>query len=94
MARTVTIKRGLPFTLRFSNTEKLKRHNPKNKKIPRPPKPPRLRKPATVLDERFITVEKGDNSFDYRVRISTINKGRPILVPLGSYRHANRHFKD
>lgn len=79
---------------RLDKIERLKRHNPGSKRIPEPPKPPRLRKPAMVLDERFITVEKGVNSFDYWARIATINKGRPILVPVRSYRHANGYIDD
>lgn len=79
---------------RLGKIERLKRHNPGNKRIPEPPKPPRLRKPVMVLDERFITVEKGDNSFDYWVRIATVNKGRPILVPVKSYQHANGYLED
>lgn len=52
-----------------------------------------LNNPSMVLDNRFITLEKSENSFDYWVKISTLNKRRPIRVPIKSYNYANKYFK-
>jgi len=54
---------------------------------------PELTKPSMTLDQRFIRVEKANNSFDYWIRISTLDKGHPILVPVKSYDHANKYFR-
>ena len=54
---------------------------------------PRLRRPSLVLDQRFIRVEKSSNSFDYWIRISTLDKGHPVRIPIKSYDHANKYFK-
>jgi len=54
---------------------------------------PTLTRPCMVLDSRFIKVEKSHNSFDYWIRISTLDKGHPISVPIKSYDHANKYFR-
>lgn len=58
------------------------------------PRSPRLRNPSLVLDQRFIALEKASNSFDYWARISTIEKGKPVLAPLKSYEYASEYFSD
>ena len=56
-------------------------------------KMPELTKPSVVLDNRFITIEKSRNSFDYWIKISTLDKGHPIRIPIKSYDHANKYFR-
>jgi len=57
---------------------------------------PKLRNPSLVLDYRFIELEesKNSNSFDYWVKLATLNKGKPILIPIKSYEYAKQYFKD
>lgn len=50
-------------------------------------------KNSMVFDERFIEVQKGKNSFDYWIKISTLEKGHPILTPIKSYNYANQYFE-
>lgn len=47
-----------------------------------------------ILDERFVEVQKGKNSFDYWVKIATLEKGKPIIVPFKSYNYANDYFTE
>lgn len=47
---------------------------------------------AMILDKRFIEIQKGENSFDYWVKMATLNKGKPIFVPFKSYDYANDYF--
>jgi len=54
---------------------------------------PILKKPSMTLDQRFVTVEKSHNSFDYWAKISTLDKGYPISAPIKSYNHANKYFR-
>jgi len=56
-------------------------------------RPPQLTKPCMTLDQRFIKVEKSHNSFDYWIKISTLEKGHPISVPIRSYDHANKYLR-
>lgn len=52
-------------------------------------------KGSSILDGRFAKVEKPRNSsFDYWVKIATLNKGKPILVPFKSYDYANQYFEN
>lgn len=51
-------------------------------------------KNSMTLDERFIELQKGKNSFDYWVKIATLNKGRPIYIPIKSYDYANKYFEN
>ena len=47
------------------------------------------------LDKRFIRIEKSkDSSFDYCVRISTLNKGKRVVIPFKSYNYANEYFNN
>ena len=57
---------------------------------------PKLRNSSLVLDYRFIELQKStnSNSFDYWVKIATLDKGKPILVPLKSYDYATQYFKN
>jgi len=48
---------------------------------------------SLVLDNRFVKVEKAKNtSFNYWVRIATLDKGYPVLIPIKSYDYANNYF--
>jgi len=50
---------------------------------------------AMVLDERFIEVRQSKNSsFDYWVKIATLAKGKPEIIPFKSYDYANQYFND
>lgn len=47
---------------------------------------------AMQLDQRFLKVEAGANSFDYWVKLSTTTKGQRIALPFKSYGYANHYF--
>jgi len=50
---------------------------------------------ALILDSRFIEIEKSKTTtFDHWVRISTLNKGKRVLIPFKSYNYANDYFKE
>ena len=50
---------------------------------------------SMVLDNRFIKIEKAKaTSFDYWLKLATLNKGNSILIPFKSYNYANNYFKD
>lgn len=50
---------------------------------------------SLILDSRFIRVEKAKNtSFDYWLRLATLNKNYPISLPIKSYNWANQYFQD
>jgi len=50
---------------------------------------------SLILDQRFIEVEKSKTStFDYWIKVATLAKGKPILIPFKSYDYANNYFKD
>ncbi|MEA3485147.1 MAG: transposase [Candidatus Aerophobetes bacterium] len=50
---------------------------------------------ALILDNRFIKIEKAKTfSFDYWVRMATLNKGHPVLIPIKSYDYANDYFNN
>lgn len=51
-------------------------------------------KSSMTLDYRFIELQKGDNSFDYWIKIATLNKGKPMLLPVKSYNYANKYFQE
>lgn len=56
---------------------------------------PTLRTPSMTLDCRFIDVQRSSNSaFDYWVKIATLVKGHPILLPFKSYGYLNQYFND
>lgn len=47
-----------------------------------------------ILDSRFINMKKTEHSsFDFWVKIATLNKRHPILIPIKSYSYANEYFK-
>lgn len=54
---------------------------------------PELTKPSMVLDQPLVRIEKSKNSFDYWIKISTLDKGHPIRIPIKSYDYANKYFK-
>jgi len=51
---------------------------------------------SLVLDYRFIELQESKNSnlFDYWVKIATLNKGKPVLIPIKSYVYAQQYFKN
>ena len=54
---------------------------------------PQLRVPAMTLDYRFIEVQPSeDSSFDYWIKIATLDKGHPILLPVKSYNYLNNYL--
>jgi len=53
---------------------------------------PKLRNISLMLDRRFVKLQKGQNSFDYWLKVSTLNKGNPILVPVKNYNYAQKYF--
>jgi len=57
---------------------------------------PKLRNPLLVLDYRFIELQENKNSnfYDYWVKIATLNKSKPIFLPIKSYDYAQQYFKD
>ncbi len=56
---------------------------------------PQLRVPAMTLDYRFIDVQPSENSsFDYWIKIATLFKGKPILIPVKSYNYLNQYLTD
>ena len=49
-------------------------------------KRPKLRALAARLDEKVATLEKSKGGeFDYWIRLSTLTKGKPIMIPIRSY---------
>jgi IS605 OrfB family transposase len=48
---------------------------------------------AMQLDQRFLEVEAGENSFDYWIKMSTPTKGKCVHIPFRSYDYANHYFK-
>jgi len=57
---------------------------------------PKLNNLSLVLDYRFIELQasKNSNSFNYWVKLATLNKGKPILIPIKSYQYAKQYFKN
>jgi len=48
-----------------------------------------------ILDQRFITIERSKTlTFDYWMRVSTLNKGKRTLIPFRSYNYANKYFTE
>lgn len=45
-----------------------------------------------TLDYRFVELQKSNNSFDYWVKIATLNKGKPVLIPIKSYNYLNQYL--
>ena len=48
---------------------------------------PKLRNTAMNLDEKVASVEKSENSFDYWIKLATLEKGHPIYLPIKSYNY-------
>jgi len=57
---------------------------------------PKLKNLSLVLDYRFMELQKSKRSdtFDYWVKIATLNRGKPIFLPLKSYDYAKQYFKN
>jgi hypothetical protein len=47
---------------------------------------------AMQLDQRFLEIQCGKNSFDYWVKVSTVTKRMRISIPFKSYDYANHYF--
>lgn len=54
---------------------------------------PTLSHPSMILNNHFIELRKSENSFDYWIKVSTLDKGHPISIPIKSYDHANKYFR-
>jgi len=54
---------------------------------------PTLRHPMMTLDYRFVDVQKGGNAFDFWIKIATLEKGQPILLPAKSYPYLNGYLE-
>jgi len=54
---------------------------------------PELTKPCIVLKDTLFSFKQGHNSFDYWVKISALDKGQRVTIPVKSYVHANKYFK-
>jgi len=67
----------------------------RNKKKGEKPKLGKLGNLSLILDYRFIELQenKNSNSFDYWLKIASLNKGKPILIPIKSYNYAKPYFK-
>lgn len=50
-------------------------------------------KGSMVLDERFFDIQTSKRSFDYWIKLSTLNKGKRISIPFKSYDFANHYFQ-
>lgn len=59
----------------------------KNSKLPK-------FKGSLILDQRFLKVNKSENSFDYWVKISTLEKNKRVSIPLSSYGYAKDYFQN
>ena len=55
---------------------------------------PELRNPSMTLDYRFVEVQGSNNSFDFWIKIATLDKGNPILVPVRSYKYLNGYIEN
>jgi IS605 OrfB family transposase len=54
---------------------------------------PTLRNPSMTLDSRFIEVQESGNSFDFWIKIATLDKGHPVLIPVKSYHYLNTYLE-
>ena len=53
---------------------------------------PSLKTPSMALCQNFIEIQQSYNTFDKWIKISTLNKGYPIIIPFKSYAYANKYF--
>jgi len=44
-----------------------------------------MKKLTMVLNADVVSVEKSNNSFDFWMKVSTLEKGHPVLIPIKSY---------
>jgi putative transposase len=51
---------------------------------------PKMHNIAMVLDSKVANVEKSNNSFDYWIKLSTLNKNGVIYLPIKSYDYYNK----
>ena len=68
----------------------------RNKKKGTKPKLGKSGNLSLILDYRFVELQKSKNStlFNYWVKIATLNKGKPISLPIKSYQYAKQYFKN
>ena len=50
-------------------------------------------KGSLVLDQRFVRFNRGKNSFDYWIKISTLEKNKRVSIPVKNYKYAENYFK-
>jgi len=62
--------------------------NPKKKNQPS------WRNPSMTLDERFIEVQASGNSFDFWIKVATLDRGHPLLIPANRYAYLNTYLAD
>jgi transposase len=55
---------------------------------------PRVRQASMTLDERFVEVQGSDNSFDFWIKLATLEKGNPILIPAKRYAYLNKYLTE
>lgn len=56
---------------------------------------PIIESPSMILDSRFIEFQKSKKtSFNYVVKIATLEKGKPVLIPVKSYGYLNQYLKN
>jgi putative transposase len=48
---------------------------------------PKMRSICLCLDSKVASIEKSKNSFDYWIKLSTLEKGKPIYLPIKSYHY-------
>ncbi len=51
---------------------------------------PEIKNLTLNLDQKVAKLEKGEKSFDHFLRLSTLEKGKPILIPIKLHKNARR----
>ena len=55
---------------------------------------PEIKNLTLCLDQKVAKLEAGMNHFDYFIKLSTVQKGRPILIPIKLHKNARRLLKE
>jgi transposase len=55
---------------------------------------PTPRTPSMTLDARFVEVQGGRNSYDFWIKVATLEKGQPLLIPAKSYGYLKKYLAD
>ena len=50
-------------------------------------------KGSLVLDRRFIKIEKSRNTFDYWIKLSTLEKNKRVSIPVKGFDYTNDYFE-